>query len=220
MSGVEPIALAALAGGTAANVMGQRQANKERRSITNRAFEDSQKTGDKATALVQAEGANFQGDKRMESMRQQEMAAFDQAQKDLTGAGVQGATLDTAGDQGNVSSAFMRSKADRALSEGDRLTGIARELAKTRAPGLTQQNEGMRLADTLQQSGSLWGGAKRRVEAGQLDAENVQEPWWGTVGKLAQQAALAYMGGGFGGAGAGGTAGATLTSGNGMAYIG
>lgn len=193
MSGAEPLMIAALAGGTALEYAGQRRAAKDRRGILNRAFEDNKRSAERATALVQGEGANFQPDARRAAFDAQEAAALEQATKDLQGAtGGQGATLNTAGDAGNVSSDFIAAKADRALAEGNRMTAIARELAKTRAPGLAQQNESMRAADTMQRVGSVWGDARARGEAAQMDAQNVQEPWWGTLGKIAKSAATAY----------------------------
>jgi hypothetical protein len=62
----------------------------------------------------------------------QQQATFDQAQKDL---GTAPTIIEGAGDGGNVSSDYLNAKADTALTEGNRLTAIARELSKTRAPG-------------------------------------------------------------------------------------
>lgn len=204
------IAAAVAAAGTAADVSAQRQAAKERRGILNQAFQDTQKATDKATQLVAQEGAKYQGDQRMQDVLSREDAAYLQEQKDLAGAGAGGNMIDTAGDPGAVSGDFLRAKADKALSEGARMSAIARELAKTRAPGQLMTSEGLRRADVAQQTGSIFGTSQNMTNAAGLDAQSVTEPWWGTAGKLARTAAMAYMMGGAGGAASGvGEAGAS-----------
>lgn len=198
MSGAEPLVLAALAGGTALEYSAQRQAAKERRSILNQSFRDTQKATDQAAQLVTKEGEKY-GAGRAQDLQSQEDLAYAQSQRDLQGAGAGGDIIGTAGDAGAVSGDFVRAKADKALSEGTRMTAIARELAKVRAPGRMQNEEALRRAEVGQQAGSIFGTARNMAGAAELDAQNVQEPWWGTVGKLAKTAALAYATGGAGG---------------------
>jgi hypothetical protein len=187
-----------LGGGTALNLAAESRAKNERRDILNRAMQRNDETQAKASQQVLEEGQKYSGQQRLDAMQQQEQSAIAQALSDVggnaqTGAGAQ--IIDTAGGQGAVSGDFIKAKADRALSEGDRLTSVARELAKVRAPGQLVQSEGQRRAGVLEQVGSDASNARARTQAASLAAENVEAPWWGTVGKLA------------------GTTGALLTSG-------
>lgn len=186
----------------------ERNANKERRGILNRAMERTSAAQDKAASQLVAEGQNFSGEKRLEATQEQEQAALAQALADVggtaQGAGAQ--VIDTAGDAGAVSGDFMRAKADRAISEGDRLTAVARELSKVRAPGRLQNEEGHRRASLLGEIGSEGSTTRNLANADSMDAQNVQAPWWGQLGKLAAAAGSAWAGGaaaGAGGAGAG-----------------
>lgn len=201
------IALLLAAGGTAASMLGQRQQAKERRSILNRSMERTNKTQDAATALIQGEARKYTPQDRMQDMQAQEQATYGQQQRDLGGAG--GALIDTAGDKGNVSADFLKASADKALSEGNRLTAVAREIARARAPGQQLQTEGVRRAGVIGDVGSRWGTARNLAEASQHQAAGVEEPWWGQLGKVAQMAGMAGMGGaGLGGAGTAGVTGA------------
>lgn len=137
MSGAEPLILAAAMGGTALEYAGQQQAKRERRKILNQAFDDQRRTTEKSAQMLADEGAKYGGD-RQQSFSDQEAAIYDQTQKDLAGAGGDMVGSDTGG---NVSSDFMKAKADKALAEGSRLTAIAREAAKLRAPGMVTSNE-------------------------------------------------------------------------------
>lgn len=210
MSGAEGMLVPALiaGAGTAANYYGEKQAANERRGILNNAFAKVNDTTDKATKLVTDEGAKLAGDQRLQAMQGQEAAAYNQAQQDLTKTGAAGG-IDTVGDGGNVSGDFMKAKADRALAEGNRMTAIARELARTRSPSLMLQDEGLRRADIAGQTNSMFGSTRNLTNAAQLDAQGVDSPWWGKMGKLAQMAALAYATGG-GAAGGGASAGLAM----------
>jgi hypothetical protein len=201
-----------MAVGTAASIAGQRRAANERRSILNRSFAETQQATDKATQLVAQEGANYTGATRQQAMQEAEASNLARELQDMQGAGATGANVATAGDTGAVSGDFVRAKADKALSEGTRMTAIARELAKTRAPGQLTTNEALRRADVGQTTGSIFGTAQNMANAYNLDAQSVQEPWWGTMGKLAATAASIYA------MGAGGAAGAAGSSGAGASY--
>jgi hypothetical protein len=203
-----------MAVGTYADMQSQNNAAKERRTLLNQSMEDTQRSQEKTSQKVLNEAGQFAGDTRAQAMQAQEDAAYGQSQKDLAGSGGAGAgIIDTAGDAGNVSGDFMRAKADRALSEGNRLSAIARELAKTRAPGGLMMEEGLRRANLQGDLNSMWGQTGRMGQARQLDAQNVSPAWWGTAGKIASALAGAYLGAGAvaGGAGAaGGSAAGTL----------
>lgn len=212
MSGAEPLVLAAALGGTALEIQGQRQAAKERRSILNQAFDEQRKTTEKSAQMLADEGAMFSGDQRQKAIGEQEAQVYGQTQKDLAGAGGDMMGSETGG---NVSSDFMKAKADKAIAEGNRLTAIAKEAAKLRAPGMLVDSEKQRQADLMGRTGSMWNRTRNMVNAGVMDAQSVQEPGYAQLGRLAKQAAMLYALGGAGaGAGAAGATGpATTTSG-------
>ena len=189
-----------MAAGTAANVAGQRNAASKRRSILNEALQRTDKTQEKSNQALVEEGSNY-GAKRNEAVQQQEQSALAQALKDIgardqTGAGAQ--LIDTAGDAGAVSGDFLKAKADRAVSEGTRLTNIARELAKVRAPGRQLNDEALRRSSLLEQVGSDYASNNAYSRAAGLDAQNVEEPGWGKLGALAASIGSAWGGSGGG----------------------
>jgi len=193
-----------MAAGTAADVVGQSSANSERRDIMNRAMEKTAQNQDRATKQVLAEGSNY-GTKRLTDVATQEQSALAQALKDVGGATPQegaGAQIITgAGDAGQVSGDYLKAKADRAISEGDRLTSVARELAKVRAPGQLMTAEGMRRGDLTEQLGSAASANRNQAQAASQDAQAVEAPWYGQLGKVASTigglwAASGAMGGG------------------------
>lgn len=192
--------------GAGINAAAERNAAKERRGILNRAMEGTDQAREKATQQVLAEGQKFGGQERLQAMQGQEQTALAQALKDVGGTpqgGAGASVIDTAGGEGAVSGDFVKARADRALSEGDRLTSVARELSKVRAPGQLQQQEGLRRADLSERLGSAATSNRARVNAATLDADNVEAPWWGQAAKLATTAAALYASGGLsGGAGA------------------
>lgn len=200
------------AAGTALSMSGERRAANERRDIMNHQLARTNATMDKTTGQILDEGKKYTPGQRMQDMVAQEGATFDQEQKDLSGAAA--GVLPTAGDAGHVSQEFLKAKADRTLSEGNRMTSIARELAKVRAPGQQMQTEGLRRANLTGDVASQWATDRHLGDAAQLDAQSVEEPWWGQLGKIGQQVGMMGMMGGFGG-GAGAGAG-TITGGAGL----
>lgn len=208
MSGAEPLILAAALGGTALEIQGQRQAAKERRSILNQAFDEQRRTTEKSAQMLADEGAKFSGDERQKAIDAQEAAVYGQTQQDLAGAG--GDMVGSA-TGGNVSSDFMKAKADKAITEGNRLTAIAKEAAKLRAPGMLVDSEKQRQADLMGRTGSMWNRTRNMVNAGVMDAQSVQEPGYAQLGRLAKQAAMIYALGGAGAGAAGATTGAGTT---------
>lgn len=199
MTGVEELLPLIVAGaGTAASVYGQHQAANERSDILNKQLTRTAKTQDQANAMITGEGKQYAPDARSAALADQQAATYAQEQKDL---GATPSIIDTAGDAGNVSSDFLTAKADKAASEGERLTSIARELSKTRAPGQLMTTEGLRRADLGGNLSSIWGSSKADAGAAKLDAESVQDPWYADLGKIAAAAATAYGIGGMGAAG-------------------
>lgn len=182
-----------------AEVMGVGKQSKQRREILNQAYGDQRRSADAANGMVINEGANFQGATRQKAMDDQAAATLAQTQQDLAGAS-QG--IDTAAGGGNVSNDFVKAKADRALTEGSRLTALAQEAAKLRAPGLQQATERQRRTDLMDRTGAMWSSGRGMTNAALQDAERVQEPWYGTLGRLGQQVALMYATRGGSGGGA------------------
>ena len=80
---------------------------------------------------------------------------------------------------------FLKAKADKALSEGQRLSAIAQQLSRVRAPGQVAANDSERRAGVQGNIGSMWSTTGNLNRATELDAQNVQEPWWGQLGKVA-----------------------------------
>ena len=207
MAAAAPYILAA--GGMLANQAGERQAARERRSILNQSLERTDKTQEKATQALVGEGENY-GAKRQDAFQQQEQTALAQALKDVgardqTGAGA--SLIDTVGDAGAVSGDFLKAKADRAVSEGNRLTSIARELSKVRAPGQQLNEEGLRRANLTEQIGSDYASNNAFARVAGLDAGEVDTPLYGKVGKIASAIGSAWAGG------AGGAAGGAISQG-------
>jgi hypothetical protein len=220
MSGFEaayiPYILAAA--GTAASVVGQREANQDRRAILNRQLETTDQASDKANSMVLDEAQNYAPDARLKALQDEQAARYARTQGDLQSAGATGAggaLIDSAGDAGNVSQDFLTAKNDRMASEGDRLGTIASELAKTRGVGGLLQKEGMRRGGLAGNLSNLWSTTRNVTGAGGLDAQNVQEPLYGQLGGLAAQMAMLY-----GGAGAGTPATSGAEYGLGTAQLG
>lgn len=197
------LALALALGGGAASMIGQRRQQKQRRAVLNRSLGETSKSQGKANELVQAEGRKFNPESRAADMAAQEQALFAQQQRDVGGAAIEPPTA-----TGNVSDDFLKAKADKAISEGNRLTAVARELAKVRAPGQQMNEEGLRRADVAERTGSIWSTARNKANAAQLDADSIDEPWWGQLGKIAQAVGMTSLMGGAGGAGTAGVTGA------------
>lgn len=190
--GPEYAALLLAGAGTAASMYGQRQQAKERRAIVNRQLDASSQATDKANELIQKEGENYAPDKRAEAMQQAEDAAFTRAQQDLatTNAGI----IDTAGGAGNTSDAFKQSREAVEAGESARMSAIARELAKVRAPGQLMTQEGLRRANLAGELNNRASTIRNLSGAAGLDAEAVGEPWYGQLGKVAQSIGTAYAG--------------------------
>lgn len=191
MSGAEGLMYLYLAG-TALQMAGTQQEKREKRQILNQSLAESDKTQKQAIDTVQAEAQQMSPAQRAQAMSQNEQATYNRSVADV-GAG--GAMIPTAGGGGGaVSADFARLSADRAAAEGQRLSSIARELAKVRAPGDTAANEAMRRGSIAEQLGSLWSTQRARSKAASLDAESVEAPAWGQLGGLVATGAGAAIG--------------------------
>lgn len=184
LSWLTPEVAAGLAvGGTAAQMLAAQQQRKQQRAILNRQFDKTDKATQEGAQAVISEGANQGGAAQLAAMKSAEDAATARTTADLKGAGAD--IIDTAGGEGAQSQAFLTAKADRALSEGNRQTAIARELAKVRSTGEVQTNNGMSRAALAERLGSVGSTLRAGAQAAQLDAADVQAPWYGDVGKIA-----------------------------------
>jgi hypothetical protein len=197
--GPEMVAMAIAAAGTAAQMSAQEEAADERRSIMNQQLERDDQATRKAVTLVQQEGENYGMDERLKAMKDQEDKTYEQTQADIQGAG--GSLVNTAADAGNVSEDFIRGKAERAVTEGGRLTAIAREAAKARAPSSMMSQDALRRAGMVGNLQSTWGTNRNMSRATGVDVNNVQEPGYGALGSIASS--IAPAAGGMMGQGAG-----------------
>ncbi|ALV06704.1 hypothetical protein [Roseateles depolymerans] len=204
-AGIPLGAAALLGGGAALNILGQRSAQRQQRSILNQAMERNNEAQQKATSQVLDEGANYGGEKRLDAISAQQDATYNQSLNDIGmgQGGNAGVTIDTAGTDGAVSGDFLKAKADKAISEGNRITQVARELAKVRAPGQQSLQDSMRRANLSGNLASNASSNQAMARAAQLDAQSVQTPWYGQLGKLASTLGTIYAAGALGGAGAG-----------------
>lgn len=201
---MQAIPMIIAAAGTVAQMSATNEANKERRSILNRQMEDSEKATDKSIDLVQQEGQRFDQQQRLQGLDQAEDKTYQQTQADIQGAG--GASINAAADAANVSDDFVRTKAQRAIEEGTRLTSIAREAAKARAPGQLRMDDSLSMARMAGELGSTWGTARNMGRARGMAAQGVEEPGYGNLGRIASA-----VGGGMAQAGFGQPAGTDMT---------
>lgn len=194
--------LGMMVGGSLLQMNAQQDAADERRQVMNRQLARDSAAQQKGAQQVLAEGQNFAPEQRQQAIQQAETQAFDQSQKDLqTGANVTGqpAAVQTSGDAGNVSADFIKGKADRAITEGTRLTSLAREIAKTRAPTLLQQTEAQRRANLAGDLSNLYGSNQQMAGATQNDAGAVEEPAYGALGSIASSIGSTWAGSKLGG---------------------
>ncbi len=187
----EIAALALAAGGTAASVSAQQEAADERRKTLNRQIENTEQATKKQVDLIQDEGERFSPEARAAEMAAAEDAAATRANQDLEGAG--GATIATAGDPGNVSKDFLTAKADRAITEGSRLTALSRELAKIRAPGQLTLNDSLSQANLAGNLSNVRGTNANLARANSMDAESIEPPVYGQLGQIGSALAGSYL---------------------------
>lgn len=185
MAAALPYAL--MAGGTLMSMKAQQQQADDKRNTLNQQLERDDQAAHKSSELVLNEGGYYEPAARKQAMADQEGLAYDSSVADLK-AGANGgdpAAVQTSGDAGAVSDDFVKAKADRAVTEGSRLTGIAREIAKTRAPSMLLGSEGQRGANLASNLQTLFGSNNNMARATQNDADTIEEPAYGGLGKIA-----------------------------------
>lgn len=198
--------------GTYAQMKSSQDAADERRGILNQQLERDDQTKEKVNSAVLTEAQKLNPADRKNAISDQEGQIYQQSQKDLqagAGGGDIGA-VDTTGGAGNVSDDFLKAKADRAVSEGNRLTDIARELSKTRAPGQLKVNEGYSQGNLASELQDIGGTNQNYARAASADANSVQEGNLGGFGKIASSIGMGMAAGGYG---QGATPGQTAYSG-------
>lgn len=177
------LAMAMMAGGTVLQMQAAQDQADERRKILNTQLGRDEQATKKAIQLVQDESGNYTLPNRQEALQEEQGKTYDQIQTDMQGAG--GAMVDTATDAGNVSEDFLKTKAARAIDEGTRLTSIAREAAKSRAPTQLMSSDALRRAGMAGNLQSMWGTNNNMSRATGIDAEGVQAPGYGSLGTIA-----------------------------------
>lgn len=194
--GPELLPLLVAGAGTAASIYAANEQADERRKTLNQQLERDDAASKKNAQMVLDQGQRYTQANRDQALTDAESKTYDQTQADLAGAG--GANIATAADNSNVSEDFVKTKAARALDEGNRLSTIARQAAKVRAPGQVGLDDSLSLARLGNDTSNLWGTTRNMAGANALDAESVQEPWYGALGKVAQAAGGAMAAGGYG----------------------
>ncbi|MDT7514685.1 hypothetical protein [Rhodoferax mekongensis] len=193
----DPLTLALLAGGTGMQMMSQQDQDNRRREKLNRQFERNDQLSNQSSKMVLDEADNFDPTNRRTAMQEQETKNFDASMADLqAGAGGALGAVQTSGDAGNVSEDFIKAKAGRAATEGQRITDIAKDLSKTRAPAQLQFSDAQRrgsLASSLQ---DMYTRNQNMSEATKQDMRNVEDSGLGDLGSLASQVALMNLTGG------------------------
>jgi hypothetical protein len=183
------IALALLAGGTGAQMLGQREQRRDRARILNASMDEADRTQGRAIADVTAEAQRMAPDQRMADMAAAEQQVFDRSQADLGGA------VDIAPSQGAgaVSQAFETMRGQRGAQETARMGRIARMLAANRAPGEVETAGGLRRGAMSESLASMWRSQNNRSNAARMDAEAVDMPVYGQLGQLASMAGSAGL---------------------------
>jgi hypothetical protein len=185
----DPVTLSLIASGvgTAMQMQSQQDQAARKRSVMNRQLERNDQMAQKSGELVQSEADNFDPAKRKAAMEDQQAQNFDASMGDLkSGAGgADVGAVQTSGDAGNVSEDFIKAKAGRAATEGQRITDIAKELSKTRAPNQLLQTEGQRRGDMASSLQNLFGANQNMANATSNDADTVMDDGTGALGSLA-----------------------------------
>lgn len=183
-------ALPYIIGGTALQMQGQREQRKDRSRILGQAMNDADQAQESAIQQVTSEADMLAPQRRMEDMRAAEDATYDRTMQDVGGI-----TLQPSQAAGAVSPAFEQLSARRAGEEGARMSALARELAKLRAPGQVQTEGSMRRGAMSEALSSMFSSQRNRSRAAQMDAESVDMPGYGQLGQLISMAGSAYLAG-------------------------
>lgn len=194
--GAEIIPLLISAAGTAASISAEEKQKSDQRAVLNRQLERDDQATKNSTQQVLQEGQRYDMSNRQQGLQDAENRTFGQTQADLQGAG--GATINAAADAGNVSDDFLKTKAARAIEENTRLTDAAREAARTRAPGQLHMDDSLSMANLAGNLQNLWGTTKNLASANGMDAQSVQAPGYGHLGKVATAVGGAMASNGYG----------------------
>lgn len=187
-----PMAIMAIAS-TAMQMSAAEKQRRDQRAVLNRQLERDDKATTKAIDLVQQEGQRYDPAARAQGLKEQEQKVFDQTSADVQGAG--GANIGAAADAGNVSEDFTKTRAQRAIDEGTRLTSIAREAAKNRSSSMLQGEDALKRADLAGTLQNTFGTNANMGRATGLDAQSVGQPFYGSLGKIAGAIAPNLAGG-------------------------
>ncbi len=182
--------------GTALQMSAAQKQQEDQRRVLNRQFERDDEAAAKSTQEALMEGQRYAQPAREQALQEAEDQTYAQTQADLQGAG--GATINAAGDAGNVSEDFLKTKAARAIEETTRLSDAAREAAKARAPGQLQMDDRLSMARMAGDLGSLWGTTKNMATANGMEAQSVEQPGYGNLGKVASAVGSGMAYGGYG----------------------
>lgn len=169
--------------GTAMQMSAAQKERDEKRGILNRQLERDDQAAQKSAQEALMEGQRYTQPAREQALQEAQDKTYAQTQADLQGAG--GATINAAGDAGNVSDDFLKTKAARAIEESTRLSEAAREAAKARAPGQLRMDDSLSMARMAGDLGNLWGSTRNMASANGLEAQSVEQPGYGNLGKVA-----------------------------------
>lgn len=184
------------AAGTAATIYGEQEQRQQQRDVLNRQLARDDAASQQSNQQVLQEGQRYTTANRQQALQDAADKTYGQMQTDLAGAG--GADIGTAANDANVSNDFLTTKAARAIEEGQRLTDIARETAKARAPGQLQLLDSQSMANLAGNLQNLWGTTKNMAGATNLDAQGVTLPAAGQLGKVASAVGAGMAYGGYG----------------------
>lgn len=200
MAAAAPYALA-IGGALLKNQATQQQA-REQRSQLNTALARTDQTQQKANTMIGQEADKLSPIARMANMQTQVDTNAAGSKADLAASGATdpsgNAIIDTSGDHGAVSKEFLTAKADRAISEGTRLSAIAKQLAQVRAPDQLVSQEGQGRASLTEALANMWDSTNNLNGANQNTAQATQLPGYAAAGDLMSAAGSAYGGKGMG----------------------
>lgn len=191
MSGTEgawaPYVIAALSAGS--QYMGAEQEAADKRDILNRSLERTDQASQKAATEVVKEGENYTPEQRALDMQAQQDATAAQSAKDLAAGGIVGST---ASANGANSAEFQTAKAGSDSAEGNRISAIAQEMARVRAPGQLLTQEGLRRSELAGNLNSDWSTVRNFGRADGMDAESVGPSDLSTIGAIGGAIGQAY----------------------------
>lgn len=169
--------------GPVAEMAGAAQQRRQRARILGGAMDDAGRVQERGIADVTAEAQRLAPEQRLADMAAAEQSVLQQSQADMGGIG----EMPVAQGAGAVSQAFEAMRGQRAGEESARLGRIAQMLAATRAPGEVERMGAMRRGSMAEQLASMWRGQRNRANAAQMDADAVEMPLYGQIGRLATQ---------------------------------